>query len=261
MSLPASHNDSQPKIRIKNLHKSFGAKEVLKGISLDVRNGESVVVLGGSGTGKSVLIRHIVGLLRPDEGEVWVDDKRVDKLTGDALDRERLKIGYLFQGGALFDSMTVRENMLFFMDRHSSISKQEKETRIEEVLDMVNLLEKINNFPAELSGGQRKRIALARAIILKPEILLYDEPTTGLDPMSVRLVSEQIVRLRDEQGITSIAITHDLLCAEMIADEAHFIYDGLFLKSGSLDDLRSSDHPRLQEFFYGTDAYVPKRTD
>ena len=126
---------------------------------------------------------------------------------------------------------------------------------------MVNLTEKVNNFPAELSGGQRKRIALARAIILQPEILLYDEPTTGLDPNSVRLVSEQIARLRDEQGITSIAITHDLLCAEMIADEAHFIDDGRFLQSGSLDELRNSDHPQLQEFFYGTEAYTQKRAD
>lgn len=261
MHTPTTPHTTRPKIRITNLHKGFGNKEVLKGISLNVATGKSVVVLGGSGTGKSVLIRHIVGLLRPDEGEVWVDDNRVDKLTGDALDRERLKIGYLFQGGALFDSMTVRENMLFFLDRHSSISRQEKETRIEEVLDMVNLPEKINNFPAELSGGQRKRIALARAVILEPEILLYDEPTTGLDPTSVRLVSEQIVRLRDEQGITSIAITHDLLCAEMIADEAHFIHDGRFLQSGSLDDLRTADDPHLKEFFYGTEAYTQKRAD
>ncbi len=244
-------------IEIRQLVKSFGDKHVLRGMSLSVKTGTSAVVLGGSGTGKSVLIRHIVGLLRPDSGEVWVDGERVDLMTGDDLDRQRLKIGYLFQGGALFDSMTVEDNMLFFLDRHTDLSKAEKRDRLQAALESVNLPDKGPQFPAELSGGQKKRIALARAVLLEPQIILYDEPTTGLDPVSVRMVSEQIARLRDEQGITSIAITHDLLCAEIITDEAHFIHEGRFLASGSLDDLRQNDDPTLQAFFEGTEAYLP----
>ena len=239
-------------IALRDVHKSFGNNRVLKGVSLEVERGTSAVVMGGSGTGKSVLIKHVVKLLTPDEGEVWVRDQRVDQLDGDALDEVRLSIGYLFQGGALFDSMTVYENMDFILRRHSDLSSDERRERIEETLDWVNLRETGEKFPAELSGGQKKRIGLARAIILQPEIILYDEPTTGLDPVSVRTVSDLIVRLRDERGITSISITHDLLCADLIADSAHFLYGGEIVESGSLDDLRRSDHPHLREFFQGT---------
>jgi phospholipid/cholesterol/gamma-HCH transport system ATP-binding protein len=259
---PPSTPDAPPPeamIQIRGLHKSFGDKHVLRGMSLTVPRGTSAVVLGGSGTGKSVLIRHVVGLMQPDQGEVWVDGERVELLEGDALDRKRLKIGYLFQGGALFDSMTVEENMLFFLDRHTKLSKAEKRERIEDAVARVNLPHTLPQFPAELSGGQKKRIALARAMLLEPEIILYDEPTTGLDPVSVRVVSDLVAGLRDERGITSIAITHDILCAQIIADEAHFIHEGRFLASGSLDDLRRSDHPVLEEFFYGTEAYMPER--
>lgn len=246
-------------VQIRNLHKGFGRTQVLKGVSLSVRRGTTVVVMGGSGTGKSVLIRHIVGLLRPDAGEVWVEGQRADLATGDALDRLRLRIGYLFQGGALFDSMTVEENMRFFLDRHTRLSKAEKKERIEQALEGVNLPGMQHRYPAQLSGGQKKRIALARAMVLEPAIILYDEPTTGLDPLSVRVVSELIVRLREERGITSIAITHDVLCAEIIADEAHFIHDGRFLASGTLDEVKHGDHPVLQDFFFGTEAYAPRR--
>lgn len=248
-------------IELRQIHKSFGQNHVLRGISLSVPKGTSAVVLGGSGTGKSVLIRHVVGLLRPDSGEAWVGGERVDRLEGDALDRLRLKAGYLFQGGALFDSMTVEENMFFFLDRLTDLSKAEKKERIEAALDEVNLAHTRPQFPAELSGGQKKRVALARAMLVNPEIILYDEPTTGLDPISVRVVSELIAKLRDERGITSISITHDLLCAEIIADDVHFIHQGRFLASGSLDELKRSDDPHLAEFFYGTDAYLPSRPD
>lgn len=242
-------------IELRGLHKSFGANHVLRGISMTVPRGISAVVLGGSGTGKSVLIRHIVGLLQPDRGEVWVEGERVDLLTGDALDRQRLKIGYLFQGGALFDSMTVEENMRFYLDRHTKLSKAEKREKIEQALEEVNLAGTIDQYPAQLSGGQKKRAGLARAIVLEPDILLYDEPTTGLDPISVRVVSELIVRLRDERGITSIAITHDLLAASIITDEAHFLYEGRFVASGTLDEVRQTDHPFIREFFTGEEAY------
>lgn len=244
-------------VQLRNLHKSFGENDVLKGVSLSVPKGSSEVVLGGSGSGKSVLIRHIVGLLKPDKGEVWVKGQRVDLLDGNELDRLRLSIGYLFQGGALFDSMTVEENMRFYLDRHTELSKGEKQDRIERAVADVNLEHTLKQYPAELSGGQKKRIGLARAVILEPEIILYDEPTTGLDPISIRVVSELIVRLRDERGISSVAITHDLLAASIIADGVHFLYEGRFIESGSLDDLKRSEEPILKDFFYGTDAYTP----
>ncbi len=255
LSTPASSAGAPPPpeiiIELRDIHKSFGNNEVLKGVTFSVRKGTNAVILGGSGSGKSVLLKHIVQLLKPDRGEVWVRGKRVDLLEGDELDALRLSIGYLFQSGALFDSMTVYENMDFILRRHTSLTPEERRARIEETLDWVNLRAKAPNYPAELSGGQKKRIGLARAIILEPEILLYDEPTTGLDPISVRLVSDLIVRLRDERGITGVAITHDLLCADIITDEAFFLYQGRFIDQGTLDELRRSEHPLLREFFVG----------
>ncbi len=236
-------------IELRDIHKAFGAKKVLRGVSMEVERGTSVVVMGGSGTGKSVLIKHIVQLLKPDRGTVWVKGQRLDQLDDDAVDAMRLHIGYLFQGGALFDSMTVYENLNFLLDRHTPLSPQERRERIEETLAWVNLREKAPQYPAELSGGQKKRIGLARAIILEPEILLYDEPTTGLDPISVRTVANLIVRLRDERGITSVAITHDLLCADIITDKAYFLYDGQTIANGTMDALRRSNHPELRNFF------------
>lgn len=234
---------------MRNVHKSFGENHVLKGIDLSVKEGTSSVVMGGSGTGKSVLIKNIVQLLQPDEGEIWVFGQRADLLEKDELDRMRLSIGYLFQGGALFDSMTVYEQMDFYLNRHTDLTPEERDERIEQTLSWVNLAHTADQYPAELSGGQRKRIGLARAIVLQPKILLYDEPTTGLDPVSVRTVSNLIVRLRDERGITSIAITHDLLCAEIIADDVHFLSDGQIVASGTLDEVRESGHAEVREFF------------
>ncbi|GMQ81164.1 MAG: ABC transporter ATP-binding protein [Rhodothermia bacterium] len=236
-------------IRLVNLRKSFGRYEVLKGVDLDVMRGRSVVVMGGSGTGKSVLIKHIVRLLEPDSGEVWVQGKRIDLLEKDELDELRLNIGYLFQSGALFDSMTAAQNLDFILDRHTVMSKAERRDRIDEILSWFDLVDKRAHFPSELSGGQKKRIALARAIVLEPEILLYDEPTTGLDPESVRTVAELIVSLREERGITSVAITHDILCAEIIADDAFFLHDGRIIAGGSLDEVRAFDHPQVRNFY------------
>ena len=236
-------------IELKDVHKAFGRKRVLEGVSLKVPKGVTAVVMGGSGTGKSVLIKHVVRLLDPDRGEVWVNGKRVDEMTGDDLDQLRLNIGYLFQGGALFDSMTVFENLDFILKRHTDLHRKERADRIIETLEWIHLAHTAPQYPAELSGGQKKRVALARAIILEPGILLYDEPTTGLDPVSVRVVSELITRLRDERGITSVAITHDLLCAEIVADLAFFLQDGHIVSRGTLDDLKRSDHPALRNFF------------
>ena len=236
-------------IKMEDVHKSFGGNAVLTGASFEVERGTNAVVMGGSGSGKSVLLKQLVRLLEPDTGKVWVKGHRVDRMTGDELDTLRLSIGYLFQGGALFDSMTVFENMDFILRRHSDLEPSERRERIERTLEWVNLRDTTNQFPAELSGGQKKRIGLARAIILEPEIMLYDEPTTGLDPVSVRTVADLIVRLRDERGITSVSITHDLLCAEIITDRAHFLHEGELVEHGTMDELRASEHPAVRNFF------------
>ena len=236
-------------ISIRNLHKSFGSLAVLRGVTLEVPRGLCMAVMGGSGTGKSVLIKHVVGLLQPDEGAVWVLDQRVDRLGEVELDRLRLRTGFLFQGGALFDSMTVGANLDFILARHSSIDSAARQERIMEALRWVGLPDKADNYPASLSGGQKKRIALARAIILQPDILLCDEPTTGLDPVSVRMVSDLLVRLRDEFGITIVSITHDLLCAEITADRACFLHEGRVIGAGTLRELQADHHPVLRNFF------------
>lgn len=242
-------------VELRDVYKGFGPKKILKGVNMAVERGTSAVVLGGSGTGKSVLTKHVVGLLQPDKGEVWVLGERLDLMTPEQRDRKRTRLGYLFQGGALFDSMTVYENMRFFLDRLTTLRKDEKDDLIEESLEDVNLPATRDQYPAELSGGQKKRIGLARTLILRPDIILYDEPTTGLDPVSVRVVSELIVKLRDTRGISSIAITHDLLAAEIITDRAHFLLDGVIAASGTLDEVRRSDNPVIEEFFLGTEAY------
>ena len=242
-------------VELRDVYKSFGPKEVLKGVDLSVERGTSAVVLGGSGTGKSVLTKHVVGLLQPTSGEVWVLGDRMDLLDQEQMDRKRTRLGYLFQGGALFDSMTVYENMRFFLDRLTTLDRDEKDDLIDESLEDVNLPDTLHQYPAELSGGQKKRIGLARTLILRPDIILYDEPTTGLDPVSVRVVSDLIVKLRDTRGISSIAITHDLLAAEIITDQAHFLSEGRIVASGTLREVRHSDDPVVEEFFKGTEAY------
>lgn len=242
----------EPVIQLRDVHKRFGSNVVLDGVSLTVPRGASAVVMGGSGVGKSVLIRHIVKLLVPDRGEVWLNGERVDRLTGAALNRARLSVGFLFQGGALFDSMTVYENLAFSLERHTRFTRAERDARIRETLDWVDLEHMGTQYPAELSGGQKKRIGLARAIILQPGVLLYDEPTAGLDPITARTVADLIVRLRDERGITSITITHDLLCAELVADTIHFLHDGRFIANGPLAEVRGTDHPVIHAFFGST---------
>ncbi len=236
-------------IELRDVHKAFGPKRILEGASISVPKGTSSVVMGGSGTGKSVTIKHVVQLLKPDAGEVWVLGQQVDKLSDHEMDALRLRIGYLFQSGALFDSMTVLGNMDFVLERHTDMSAKERKERIMETLDWVNMKGSEHQFPSELSGGQRKRAGLARSIILQPEIMLYDEPTTGLDPISVRVVSDLINRLRDERGITSITITHDLVCAEIISDYVYFLDDRRFDTHGTLEEVARGATPFLKEFF------------
>jgi len=237
-------------ISIKDLYKSFGENEVLRGVNLEVHNKENVVVLGRSGTGKSVLIKIVCGLLKPDSGEVNVLRKEVELLKAKELQKLRLEIGFSFQSSALYDSMTVRENLAFPLVRHAKhLSKKEVKERIERVLNEVGLLQTINQMPSELSGGQRKRIGIARTLILRPKIMLYDEPTSGLDPITSIEINNLINQVKHEYNTTSIIITHDLTCAKTTGDKVAMLYDGTFIKEGTFEEVFSSDDERIQNFY------------
>jgi phospholipid/cholesterol/gamma-HCH transport system ATP-binding protein len=237
-------------ISIKDLRKSFGSLSVLKGIDLDVYKGENVAVLGRSGTGKSVLIKIISGLLKPDSGTVKVLGEEVDKISNAELQKLRLKIGFSFQSSALYDSMTVRQNLEFPLVRNRrNLSKQEVGKAIEEVLNDVGLSQTINQMPSELSGGQRKRIGIARTLILKPEVMLYDEPTSGLDPITSIDINNLIVQVQKEYNTTSIIITHDLTCAKHTADKVAMLLDGRFLAQGTFKEVFSADNESVKTFY------------
>src|SRR5665647_696839 len=239
-----------PVITIRDLYKSFGDNQVLKGINLDVFSKENVVVLGRSGTGKSVLIKIICGLLRPDSGLVNVLGNEVDQLNDKQLRELRLKVGFSFQSSALYDSMTVWENLAFPLVRNAKqLSKQEVNREIESVLDDVGLLQTINQMPSELSGGQRKRIGIARTLILRPQIMLYDEPTSGLDPITCIEINNLINLVKLKFDTTSIIITHDLTCAKTTGDKIAMLYDGKFIKQGTFDEVFQSDDERIQNFY------------
>jgi phospholipid/cholesterol/gamma-HCH transport system ATP-binding protein len=238
-------------IQIKNLKKNFGENnQVLKGINLNVQQGENVVVLGKSGSGKSVSIKCIVGLLPIDEGEVIVFDKNIGSLNISALNEIRIRIGFLFQNSALYDSMSVRENLEFPLRRHvKNITEQEVEERVKETLQSVGLAEAIDKTPAELSGGMRKRIGLARTLILHPEIILYDEPTTGLDSITSREISELLVTIQKKYKTTSIMITHDMACAKITSNSIAIIKDGIIYAQGTYAELEKSTDEWVQAFF------------
>ena len=237
-------------IHIKGLKKSFGDHHVLKHVDLDVHRGENVVILGKSGTGKSVTIECIVGMLTPDEGEVKVFGDDVPEMTERQLKELRTKIGFLFQSGALYDSMTVRDNLEFPLTRVLKIRDQaEIDKRVEEVLDGVGLMDAIDKMPSDLSGGMRKRVGLARTLIVKPEIMLYDEPTTGLDPITSREISQLILKMQKKYKTTSIIITHDMECAEITADRVVVLNDGEFVAEGSFDEIKGSEDEFVQSFF------------
>ena len=237
-------------ILIRGLTKSFGDNHVLQGIDLDVYKGENVVVLGRSGTGKSVLIKIICGLLKPDSGMVNVLGEQVDKLNNKDLQQLRLKVGFSFQNSALYDSMTVRENLAFPLVRHSrNMNHQEVTSAIEAVLDDVGLSQTIDQMPAELSGGQRKRVGIARTLILNPEIMLYDEPTAGLDPITSIEINNLINLVREKFNTSSIIITHDLTCAKSTSDRIAMLYEGKFLKQGSFEEVFDTDDERIKDFY------------
>ncbi len=237
-------------ISIKGLYKSFGDLHVLKGIDLDVHKGENVVVLGKSGTGKSVLIKILVGLLKPDAGIVQVLGKEVDKLNQKELDALRLHIGFAFQSSALYDSMDVRQNLEFPLTMNfKNLSKGEIKDSVEEVLEAVGLIDKMNQMPSDLSGGQRKRIGIARTLILKPQIMLYDEPTSGLDPITCFEINELINEVQEKYNTSSIIITHDLTCAKETCDRVAMLLDGTFVKTGTFDEVFADQDERIQSFY------------
>src|ERR1700744_675220 len=245
---------SKPKnevvISIKGLKKSFGKKHVLTDINLEVHRGENVVVLGKSGEGKSVTIQCIVGLLVPDAGSLKVFGDEVAKMNDDELKALRMKIGFLFQSGALFDSMTVRENLEFPLTRILKLKNQhEIDERVMEVLEGVGLEDAIDKLPSDLSGGMRKRIGLARTLIIKPEIMLYDEPTTGLDPITSREISELILDMQKKYKTTSIIITHDMECARITSDRVMIMDDGKYIAEGTFNTLHKSNNEIEREFF------------
>ncbi len=237
-------------IVVKNLKKSFGDKEVLKGVDLELHRGENIAVLGGSGSGKSVLIKCIVGLVKPDSGEIKVLNQNLKDLDKNELDELRQKVGYLFQGGALYDSMSVRENLEFPVRRTQiSKNKDEVDDMVHEVLKSVGLLDAIDKMPAELSGGMKKRVGLARTLILNPEIILYDEPTTGLDPVTSSEISDLILKIQEEYNTSSIIITHDMKCAKQTANHLKLIVDGKIYAQGTFDELQSSDDNKVNAYF------------
>lgn len=243
-------NKNEVVISLIELYKSFGDLHVLQGINLDVCRGENVVVLGRSGTGKSVLIKIISGMLKPDEGQVRVLGTEVDKLSDKELRDLRLKIGFSFQSSALYDSMTVRENLEFPLVRNvKRLSQQEVNKAVEDVLEAVGLEQAINQMPSELSGGQRKRIGIARTLILHPEIMLYDEPTAGLDPITSIDINNLINEVQERYKTTSIIITHDLTCAKSTGNRLAMMMDGKFIRQGSFEEVFNTDEARVKSFY------------
>ncbi|KEO72407.1 ABC transporter ATP-binding protein [Anditalea andensis] len=238
-------------IEIRKLTKSFGDLHVLRGVDLDLFKGENLVVLGKSGTGKSVLIKIIVGLLTQDEGTLKVFGKEVSTLSNKELLDLRLKIGFSFQNSALYDSMSVRDNLDFPLIRNvKSLSKAQRDKKIEMVLESVGLSQAINQMPSELSGGQRKRIGIARTLILEPEIMLYDEPTAGLDPITCKDINDLINQVRDEYRTSSIVITHDLTCAKDTGDRVAVLLDGQFGAVGTFEEVfKEASEERIQAFY------------
>lgn len=238
-------------INIKGLYKSFGKEnDVLKGVNISVQKGENLVVLGKSGSGKSVTIKCLVGLVVPDKGAIEVFETPIASLDNNELNELRIRIGFLFQNAALYDSMTVRQNLEFPLKRHTkNLSQADVDTAVTEALESVGLEEAIDKMPSELSGGMRKRIGLARTLILKPEIILYDEPTTGLDTITSREISELILAIQKKNKTTSIIITHDMACAKLTADRLVILKDGVINAEGSYEELEKSDDEWVRSFF------------
>ncbi len=238
-------------VEVKKLSKAFGDNVVLNEVSFNIKENENFVVFGRSGTGKSVLLKCVVGLLDPDEGDIMVQGKSVVGLSMEKMNEIRKKMGFLFQGSALYDSMTVRENLEFPLIRNFDFSASEREEKVKDVLEKVGLSKAIDKLPSELSGGMKKRVALARTIITQPELILYDEPTTGLDPITTKEISQLIVELQKDLNVTSIVVTHDLICAKIVSDRAIVLKDAKIFYEGDIDGLEKADDSFLKNFFSG----------
>lgn len=241
-------------IEIINVSKAFGGHKVLDNLNLNIKDGETTVIIGRSGCGKSVLLKHIIGLLKPDSGHVLIDGKDTTRMDEKELNEIRMKFGMLFQGAALFDSLTVLENVGFSMLEHSTATREEIAKRVEECLALVGLKDIEDKKPAELSGGMRKRVGLARAIFLRPQIILYDEPTTGLDPIMGDSINDLIVQLHSKLNITSIAVTHDMTSAYKIGDRITMLYNGKIIADGNPEQIKTTKDPIVKQFITGAAA-------
>jgi len=239
-------------IKIENLHKSFGDNKVLDGVNLEIEKGETIVIIGRSGCGKSVLLKHIIGLLRPDQGEIFIRGEDITSYADKRLFELRQRFGMLFQGSALFDSLTVEENVGLGLREHRLLPEDKIKERIREKLRLVGLSGVENLPPAQLSGGMKKRVGLARAIAMDPEFVLYDEPTTGLDPIMADAINDLIIDLRNKLSITSIAVTHDIVSASKIGDRIAMLYQGKIIFVGTPQEIKNVDDPLIQQFITGS---------
>jgi phospholipid/cholesterol/gamma-HCH transport system ATP-binding protein len=238
-------------IKIVDLHKSFGPNKVLRGFDLEIARGEIMVIIGQSGSGKSVLLKHLMGILKPDKGEIWVDGLEITKLRDDEILAITRKFGMLFQAAALFDSMTVGENVAFGLERHTDHSPDKIRRIVTESLERVGLKGIENIMPFELSGGMKKRVGLARAIAYKPEIILYDEPSTGLDPIRADSINDLIIQTKRDLNATSVVITHDMVSSYKVADRIAMLYEGRIIETGTPADIQASENPVVRQFIHG----------
>jgi phospholipid/cholesterol/gamma-HCH transport system ATP-binding protein len=246
---PDNHNDAVV-ISVKGLYKSFNSNHVLKGVDLELHKGENVIVMGRSGIGKSVLIKIIAGLIKPDSGSVKVLCNEISKINTRDLNALRLKMGFLFQNGALYDSLSVGENVEFPLVRNiKTLTRQERRTTVNKALDAVGLLETIDRYPSELSGGQQKRIGIARMLVMRPQIILYDEPTAGLDPLTCVEINNLILKVKEISGASSIVITHDLTCAKVTGDRILMMENGKFIREGNFEEVFSTDDEQIKGFY------------
>jgi len=238
-------------IRIVNLHKSFGENKVLQGVNLEIEKGETMVIIGQSGSGKSVLLKQLIGILKPDRGEIYVDGVEITRLREDELQQVTKKFGMLFQGAALFDSLTVGQNVSFGLERYTNFSDEKNGELVAESLAKVGLRGIEQLMPYELSGGMKKRVGLARAIAYGPEIILYDEPSTGIDPIRADAINELINRMKKELKVTSIVITHDMTSSYKVADRIAMLYEGKIIETGTVEEIKNSENEIVQQFIHG----------
>ena len=238
-------------IQLQDVHKSFGRKKVLQGFTLDVAEGETMVIIGYSGSGKSVAIKHIVGLLTPDNGTVFVDEAEVPRLRQQELYELRSHIGYVFQFAALFDSLTIGDNVAMGLRKLGTLTEEQIQERVHEVLELVDLPNVTERFPGELSGGMRKRVGIARAIAARPKYILYDEPTTGLDPVTSAVIDELMIRMRERLGVTSVVITHDMRSAYRVGSRIAMLYNGQVRQVGTVEEIQKTRDPVVRQFVEG----------